>query len=39
MNRFLTSNDWHWRFLRTVVQGVVVANVNLLIGVAVLDPT
>ena len=39
MNRFLTSNDWHWRFQRTVVQGVVVANVNLLIGVAVLDPT
>ena len=39
MNCFLTSNDWQWRFLRTVVQGVVVANVNLLIGVAVLDPT
>ena len=39
MNCFLTSNDWHWRFLRPVVQGVVVANVNLLIGVAVLDPT
>lgn len=42
MNRFLTSNDWHWRFLRTVVQGVLVvvmANVNLLMGVAMLDPT
>ncbi len=42
MNCFLTSNDWHWRFLRTVVQGVLgvmVANVDLLMGVAVLDPT
>lgn len=42
MNRFLTSNEWQWRLLRTVVQGVlgiVVANVALLMGVAVLDPT
>ena len=42
MNRFLTSNEWQWRLLRTVVQGVlgvVVANVDLLMGVAVLDPT
>ncbi len=42
MNRFLTSNEWQWRPLRTVVQGVlgvVVANVDLLMGVAVLDPT
>ena len=30
MNRFLTSNEWQWRLLRTVVQGVVVANVGLL---------
>lgn len=22
MNRFLTSNEWQWRLLRTVVQGV-----------------
>ena len=31
MNRFLTSNEWQWRLLRTVVQGVlgvVVANVT-----------
>lgn len=37
MNRFLTSNEWQWRLLRTVVQGVlgvVVANVDLLMGVA-----
>lgn len=42
MNLFLTSNEWQWRLLRTVVQGVlgvVVANVGLLMGVAVLDPT
>lgn len=42
MNRFLTSNEWQWRLLRTVVQGVlgvVVANVDLLMGAAVLDPT
>lgn len=42
MNRFLTSNEWQWRLLRTVIQGVlgvVVANVDLLMGVAVLDPT
>ena len=42
MNRFLTSNEWQWRLLRTIVQGVlgvVVANVDLLMGVAVLDPT
>ena len=42
MNPFLTSNEWQWRLLRTVAQGVlgvVVANVGLLMGVAVLDPT
>lgn len=42
MNRFLTSNEWQWRLLRAVVRGVlgvVVANVDLLMGVAVLDPT
>ena len=39
MNRFLTSNERQWRFMLTVVLGVVVANVDLLMGVAVLDPT
>lgn len=42
MNPFLTSNEWQWRLLRTVAQGVlgvVVAHVGLLMGVAVLDPT
>lgn len=42
MNEFLTSNEWNWRLLRTVVQGVlgvVVANVDLLVGCTVLEPT
>ncbi len=42
MNVFLTSNEWEWRMLRTIVQGVlgvVVANVDLLMGCAVLNPT
>lgn len=42
MGLFLTSNEWHWRLARTVAQGVlgvVVANLDLLVGCAVLDPT
>lgn len=39
MSEFLNSNEWGWRLLRTVAQGVVVANVDLLMGCAVLDPT
>ena len=42
MNDFLTSNEWQWRLLRTIVQGVlgvVVANIDLLVGAAVLEPT
>ena len=42
MNRFLTSNERQWRLMRTVVQGVlgvVAANVDLFMGMAVLDPT
>lgn len=41
MNAFLTSNEWQWRLLRTVVQGVlgvIVANIDLLVGCAVLEP-
>lgn len=41
MTRFLTSNEWQWRLARTAVQGVlgvVVANLDLLMGAAVLDP-
>lgn len=42
MNDFLTSNEWQWRLLRTIAQGVmgvVVANIDLLVGTAVLEPT
>ena len=42
MNKFLTSNEWEWRLLRTIAQGVlgvVVANIDLLVGVAVLEPS
>lgn len=42
MNDFLNSNEWYWRLARTVLQGVpgvVVANIDLLVGTAVLDPT
>ena len=42
MNSFLTSNEWEWRLLRTIAQGVlgvVVANVDLLVGTAVLEPS
>lgn len=41
MNRFLTSNEWQWRLLRTIVQGiigVIVANIDVLAGMVVLDP-
>ena len=41
MSRFLTSNEWQWRLLRTMAQGVLgvlVANIDLLVGAAVLDP-
>ena len=42
MNTFLTSNEWQYRLLRTIVQGVlgvVVANLDLIVGVCVLDPS
>lgn len=41
MNEFLTSNEWPWRLARTVAQGVlgvVVANVDVLLGAVVLEP-
>lgn len=41
MDTFLTSNEWQWRLLRTVVQGalgVIVANIDMLIGCAGLEP-
>lgn len=42
MNTFLKSNDWRYRLLRTIVQGVIgviVANLDLLVGYVVLDPS
>ena len=42
MEKFLTGNEWNWRLLRTIAQGVLgvfVANVDLIVGFAVLDPT
>ena len=42
MNTFLTSNEWQYRLLRTIVQGVlgvVVANPDLIVGACVLDPS
>ena len=41
MSEFLCGNEWHWRLSRTVVQGVlgvVVANLDLLVGSVVLTP-
>ena len=42
MEKFLSSNEWQWRLARTIVQGVLgvfIANIDLIIGFAVLDPT
>ena len=41
MNKFLTSNTTGMRLLRTIVQGilgVIVANIDVLVGQYVLDP-
>ena len=41
MRRFLQSNEWQYRLLRTILQGilgVLVANVDVLAGYAILDP-
>lgn len=38
---FLNSNEWQWRLARTIVQGVigvVVANLDLILGVMVVEP-
>ena len=42
MEKFLTGNEWQWRLARTIVQGiigVVIANVDLIVGWCVLDPS
>ena len=41
MNKFLTSNDWQYRLIRTIVQGilgVIVANIDLITGAFIFDP-
>ena len=42
MNEFLSSNNWKWRLARTIAQGVLgvfIANIDLILGYAILDPT
>lgn len=42
MTKLLTGNEWNWRLLRTIAQGVIgvfVANVDLIVGFAVMGPT
>ena len=39
--KFLSSNDTQWRLARTIVQGilgVLVANIDMIVGAYVLDP-
>lgn len=41
MSEFLTGNEWWWRLARTMIQGVlgvIVANLDLLVGTMVLAP-
>lgn len=42
MKAFLTSNEWQYRLLRTIVQGiigVIIANLDIIVGYMVLDVT
>lgn len=42
MNKFLTSNEWQYRLARTIFQGVlgvIIANIDMIIGFAVFDPS
>lgn len=42
MEKFLAGNEWQWRLARTIAQGVLgvfVANIDLILGYAILDPT
>lgn len=39
--KFLRGNEWYWRLARTIVQGVLgvlIANIDLLIGRVAVDP-
>lgn len=40
--KFLTSNEWQFRLLRTIVQGiiaVIIANLDVLVGWWAIDPS
>ena len=42
MDKFLKSNDWQYRLLRTIVQGVlgvIIANIDLIVGACIFDPS
>lgn len=42
MNKFLTSNSWQYRLLRTIIQGVlgvVIANIDIITGAFIFDPS
>ena len=42
MSKFLSSNDWRYRLLRTIIQGIVgvlIANVDLIIGQLSFEPS
>ena len=42
MEKFLRSNDWQFRLLRTIVQGVigvVIANLDIIFSVLTINPT
>lgn len=42
MNKFLTSNAWQYRLLRTIIQGVlgvVIANIDIITGAFIFDPS
>ena len=42
MSELLASNEWYWRLARTIVQGVlgvVIANIDLIMGWCVMDPS
>ena len=41
MDKFLTSNEWQYRLLRTIIQGVlgvIIANLDVITGAFVFDP-
>lgn len=42
MNKFLTSNAWQYRLFRTIIQGVlgvVIANIDIITGAFIFDPS